>query len=466
MGVKMWLYFAVFAAVLLLTLWLLQTVFLSNFYEGMKMSNIYRTADIIAKNYYKSGFEASINEIAYKNALLIFVTDFEGNILYNAHYAFRNPMDVFPVPQRNPDNPLNSLPRDYDDFLRKLNESEKGQISYKVPPDMFMGSILVYGQTLPDAVLYISASLDPMDSTTDILRTQLVYVSVIALLLSFIIAFFISRKLSLPIVRITATAGMLAKGNYDIHFKKGDYAEIDELASTLNYTTAELSKVEKLRRELVANISHDFRTPLTMIKAYTEMIRDISGEKKEKRELHLSIIGEEANRLSALVDDVLSLSLMQSGNETLNLSRIDVCELLINTLKRFEHITTHENISLQSIISIDLYANADTARLEQVFYNLIGNAVNHCKEHIEVRLSSDNGRIRFEVKDDGCGIAEEELPLIWERYYKSGERRDDTVSAGLGLAIVKSVLEKHGADFGVESKVGAGSTFWFEMNEA
>lgn len=465
-GVKMWLYFATFAAVLLLLLWLLQTVFLSNFYEAMKVSGISKTADTVARNYGSDDFETTINELAYKNALLIFVTDMEGNILYNAHYAFRNPMDVFPVPPRNPNEPPNLLPRDYGGFLDNLSQSEKGRISYKVSPDMFSGSILVYGLMLPDAVLYISSALDPMDSTTDILRTQLIYVTAIALMLSFVIAFFLSRKLSRPIVRITAAAGKLAEGDYDICFEKGEYAEIDELAGTLNYATSELSKTERLRRELIANISHDFRTPLTMIKAYTEMIRDISGENKEKRELHLNIIGEESDRLSALVDDVLGLSLLQSGSETLTLTRVNICELLNGTLKRFEHILTRDDFHLTSEINEDLYVIADAARLEQVFYNLIGNAVNHSGgKQIKVCLSSENGRICFKITDDGEGIPDEEQHLIWDRYYAKKGGRDNTSGTGLGLAIVKGILELHGADFGVKSEIGAGSMFWFTIKE-
>jgi signal transduction histidine kinase len=465
------MYYIMFSAVILMLLWLLQTVFLNSFYEGMKTDGIEKIADTIIGKYNQDDFESTIQQFAFKNSILVFVTDQQGNIIYTSdEHGSGGPgnhgnHDVKAPPAFG--NSARPLPQEYDDFLQRLAQSSGDHISYTLTQDRFNGKTLVYGSRLQDDILYISTPLDPVDSTIKILRTQLVYVTIIALLLGFIIAFFIARRLARPISNITHTAGQLALGNYDIHFQNGYYTEIDELAATLNHTTKELSKVENLRRDLIANMSHDLRTPLTMIKAYSEMILDISGENREKRETHLKVIMEETNRLSLLVNDILELSVMQSGNESAKLDNINLSDTLKKVLSRFMPLSEHEGCIIKTKIGHDLYVLADEARLEQVFYNLIGNAVNYIGNDkvIIVNLTDLGGWIRFEVKDNGCGIPDEELPFIWDRYYKSKTHKRSAVGTGLGLSIVKSILEMHQAKYGVESSVGHGSLFWFELKK-
>jgi signal transduction histidine kinase len=331
----------------------------------------------------------------------------------------------------------------------------------------FGGKSLIYGAFLSDAVLYISTPLDPVNATTDILRTQLIYITAAALVLSLIIAFFIARKFSKPVEAITKQAGSLAKGDFNVSFAKGFCSELDELSSALDHTATELSKVEKLRRELLANISHDLRTPLTMIKAFTEMIRDISGDNKEKREANLTVIARETNRLTLLVNDIMDVSVLQSGNITLEYVNLNLSDTLKKTIAQFQPICSKEGYVIQSFIEPDQYVSADEKKLTQVLYNLLDNAVNHigADKRIEMRLSDLGGRVRFEVADHGEGIAEEELPLIWERYYRSKDREHTKSGTGLGLSIAKEVLELHRARYGVNSRVGSGSTFWFELHK-
>ena len=471
MGFKLWMYFILFSAIILMLLWLLQTVFLNSFYEEMKTDGIVKIADTIIDNYGQDNFEATIDQFTFKNSILVFVTDLQGNIIYTSDEHGSGGPGSRKAHNDNAPPELGAtsrpLPQEYDAFLQKLAQSTEDHISYILSQNSFKGKTLIYGSKLQDAILYISTPLDPVDSTTSILKTQLLYVTIIALLLGFIIAFFLAKKLAKPISNITSTAGQLALGNYDIQFQKGYYAEIDELAATLNHTTKELSKVENLRRDLIANMSHDLRTPLTMIKAYSELIMDISGENREKREAHLKIINEETNRLSLLVNDILDLSVMQSGNEAAKLDNTNLSDTLKKVLSRFVPLSEHEGYIIKTNIEHDLYVLADEVRLEQVFYNLIGNAVNYIGDDklITVNLTDLGGRIRFEVKDNGCGIPEEELSFIWDRYYKSKNHKRSVVGTGLGLSIVKNILEMHSARYGVQSSVGLGSLFWFEMKK-
>jgi signal transduction histidine kinase len=328
--------------------------------------------------------------------------------------------------------------------------------------DVPRGKRLDYEAALPDgSTLYISTPLEPLNATTNILRTQLVYVTVIALLLSFVLAFFIARKFARPVAKITEQAARPAHGEFNLTLEKGFCAELDSLAVTISDTAAELSKSESLRRELLANISHDLRTPLTMIKAYTELIRDISGDDKHKRDANLEVISRESDRLMSLVNDILDISVLQAGSERMKPESFNLSRTVYNVISRFAPIN---DIEISAAIEPDQYVYADEARTTQVLYNFITNAVTHVGDdrRIDVTLSDMGGTARFSVSECGAGIDAEELPLIWDRYYKA-QRTGTSGGTGLGLAIAKEILTAHNARFGVTSSPGAGSTFWFEL---
>jgi signal transduction histidine kinase len=268
------------------------------------------------------------------------------------------------------------------------------------------------------------------------------------------------------------------------------------LADTIPETASELSKSEKLRRELLANISHDLRTPLTMIKAYTELIRDISGDDKQKREANLEIISRESDRLMSLVSDILDISILQSGSEQMKRESFNLSEAILNVIARFSPII---GVEFSAEIEPDQYIYADERRIIQVLYNFMANAVAHNDgSDISIGLTDKGDHVRFVINDNGKGIATDELPLIWDRYYKAqrnviagntnaaidfSETDDNSASAapngsnsdisdgggnrgtGLGLAIVKEILTAHNARFGVTSELAVGTTFWFEIDK-
>lgn len=468
LGVKIWVYFTAFAGAILILIWLLQTVFLSNFYQAMKMASVENVADEISEKYGQDDFSATVDRLVYKNSLLVYVTDLYGNLLFTSdEHAPGGDFGSIDRDDPKGGGGRRGLPVNYDEFLSRLSASGENYISYIVNMDNISNKSLIYGRKLGNEVLYISTPIDPLEATIGILRLQLIYITIITLIAGFVVAFFISKKLANPISKITKSAKILATGDYSVKFGKGDYSEIDALSETLNYTAWELSKVDALQRELIANISHDLRTPLTMIKGYTEMIEEVSGDDKEKRARHLSIIKEETTRLESLVGDILDLSVLQSGNASVNSQNIDLSETVRNVLSRFETLLEQGGYHFYADIPHDLYVLADKTRMEQVFYNLIGNAVNYSGEDkiVSVSLKDLVGSIRFEVRDNGIGIAEDEIPYIWDRYYKSKEHPRSKVGTGIGLSIVKNILQMHKAKFGVISKIGQGSTFWFELNK-
>jgi signal transduction histidine kinase len=263
---------------------------------------------------------------------------------------------------------------------------------------------------------------------------------------------------------MTKKARRMAQGNFDVDFGGEIYGkELVELAEALNFARDELSKTDRMQKDLIANVSHDFKTPLTMIKGYASMIMEISGDIPEKRNKHAQVIVEEADRLASLVGDVLDLSKLSSGIEELKITAFDMSVYVEETLGRFDYLKETRGYRFVTDIDEDLYVRGDEMKLGQVLYNLIGNAVNYTGDDQTVYVSlKKEGRVcRFTVTDTGKGIKPEEIPEIWNRYYRSAETHKRPVGGtGLGLSIVKTILERHGFVFGVESEIGKGSTFY------
>lgn len=315
--------------------------------------------------------------------------------------------------------------------------------------------------------MLIITPLYPVESTIEILQEQFVYILIIAVGLALTLSFFLSSRISKPISALTKSAKKMAGGNYDIDFtSRSSYREIRDLADTLNTASIELNKTEMLQKDLLANVSHDLKTPLTMVKSYAEMIRDLSGDNPEKRNKHLQVIIDESNRLNALVDDVLTLSSAQAGTlnyefTTFNLK--DSFKAIINTYDLLED----EGYKIHFNCRNDVYVRADEKKIKQVITNLLSNSIKYSGEDksIYVNVKKWNTKVHCEFVDHGVGINPDELPSVWDRYYKSSSNHvRKAKGSGIGLSIVKKILLAHNAKFGVESKVGKGTTFWFELD--
>ena len=331
--------------------------------------------------------------------------------------------------------------------------------------------MLLYGKqvrtNLANYYLILNTPLEPAESYIDFILNQYLYIAAIVVFIALILAMFLARRISQPIVKMKDEANKLAQGDYDVSFKTNSFSEINDLASTLDDATDKLSKVNDLRKDLVANVSHDIKTPLTMIRAYAEMIKDISGDDPEKRNEHLDVILQETEYLNKLVTDMSELSKLQSGVIEVNKDNFDLKECTDNVVLLLSKIITEKNIQL--ILDLDdCVVYADEIKISQVIYNFLSNALKYSDNdaRIVVRIRDSEDTVRFEVSDNGQGISEEALPYIWDRYYKVATNFNRSVnSTGLGLAIAKAILEAHKARYGVESKLNEGSTFWFELDK-
>jgi signal transduction histidine kinase len=205
-----------------------------------------------------------------------------------------------------------------------------------------------------------------------------------------------------------------------------------------------------------------------MIKAYASMVKEISGNDPQKRDKHLQVIIDESDRLTGLVNDVLSASKISSGLEQLNKKVFNLTEFLYGIIRKFEYLQETQGYNFMVDIDANLYTLADEEKIGQVIYNLLSNAVNYTGEdktiYISLKDSIEDNRIKFSVRDTGKGISDEELSHIWDRYYRTSDVHSRPVKGtGLGLNIVKVILKSHAFDFGVNTKLGEGSTFYVDF---
>ena len=441
----------------IILLWLFQIVFLNTYYESMQKRAVVSAGENIAHNINTPDFNSYLEHVCYDTNMSAIVFSSDGvQITFSDMLGGRS---FFSSAREQMTRVLENM--------SPLFNGEKSSLLHTVE-QTGRDTMILYGKRVTnshgeDIVIVLNAPLQPVGNTAGILKSQMAIIAAILFLFALVISQVLSRRLVTPIRAINDKAKRLANGDYTADYSGEGLAEIDELAQTLNFSANGLSKVEELRRELVANVSHDLKTPLTMIQAYAEMIRDITGDDKEKRDEQLGVIIDETGRLSALVNDLIRVSRDESANREINPECFDIQELIEETVSRFaagygEYEFVCEYADRNMVI-------ADKPATAQVVYNLISNAVNYTGEDRRVIIRTLLGKtgLRVEIRDTGKGIPSDELPLIWERYYRSENTHQRPVAgSGLGLSIVRGALEAQKLPYGVESFVGYGSCFWFE----
>lgn len=415
-----------FCGLLLILLWLFQTVFLNDMYKWIRSREI-------------DSAIASVREHIDSPELPAILSDLmrEREIMVTESRAF-----VMPQLDDGPDR-----------RGRPAQEAVTREVAFTLQD----------GRTLS---LTFHAIITPVGATVNTLKLQLYIITGVMIGLSVGMAMLIAKRVSSPIEKLSAGAMILARGDYDVSFEARGFREIKELSDTLTAAARELQKVEGLRRELLANVSHDLRTPLSLIYSYAEMMHDFPGEIIPEQ---TEIIMGEVTRLSSLVDDMLDFSKLEEGIAGLNARRYNLTASLRAITERTAELVRQSGYDIRFEYSEDCFVEADEVKIAQAFYNLLLNAVHYsgADRRVTVRQTAEAGRVTVEVIDRGDGIAEKDLPYIWDRYYKIDKNHRRAVTgSGLGLSIVRRIFALHGADCGVRSSEGQGSTFWFELPTA
>ena len=313
------------------------------------------------------------------------------------------------------------------------------------------------------SIIMVSGNISPLNATTETLASQMRYIALFMIVAVAILTLLMYRHIAKPIIGITSNAKQLPQGKYTVDPKTNRYKEAADLNNTLVQAANDIQKADKAKRDLISNVSHDLRTPLTMIGGYGEMMIDLPEEKTDE---NIQVIVDETKRLNALGNDLLDMSRLQDGRIVLHKEVFDISALLKTQLQKYDVYRMQEGYTIESELLDAIYVNADKKRIEQVINNFLNNAVNYGGEakHIIVREIKKENTVRIEVQDFGEGIDPKDLDNIWDRYYKVDKEHVRVANgSGIGLNIVKQLLELHGVPYGVNSSKGKGSTFYFEM---
>ena len=456
-----------FCLLLLLILWLFQIVFLNDFYRHIRISEIRNNAAAIISIVDSEGLPEAVMALSEEGDFFVDIITLDG----------------WSVIRRSRSSSLDDRPNTTLIALALENGGEFYEFSTRPPirgSRLRPGSdgrqrsnrqginlrpveSLLYIQIAGDRAVIINAVVSPVYATVTTLRYQLYMISGIMLILAVLLALLIAKRVSKPIEEINHCARHLTKGRYNIWFSVKGFYEIEELSETLNIASAELGKTETLRRELLANVSHDLRTPLALIYSYAEMMHDFPKDITREQSV---VIMEETKRLTNLVNDVLDISKLEANMERLNTARINLTESLLQTIERMRELLKNQGYEIDFIYDEVIFIEADETMINRAFYNLLVNAVNYAgSDHIiSVAQEISDTHVKILITDNGEGISETDLPFIWDRYYKNSKGRKQA-GTGLGLAIVKKIIELHDGKYGVVSKAGKGSTFWFELRK-
>lgn len=469
LALRLFTCFAGFTAFIILILWLFQAVFLNAIYQRVKLSDMKKCADSLAVSVESGKISDDIVPFSerYNACITVFrITDGVGETVAKSH--IQTACIIHNVSGGELFGKMYGLAKEegyaverIDIPLSKNDKVMTGGTRADHPTAVVAARTTAAGGC--EYLILIDSETLPLVATTRTLKYQLIVISAFLLVASVILSLVLSDRIARPLRKMTEEASLLARGRYDVNFDCDSFSEGKELGDALNYAASELSKLDSMQKELIANISHDLRTPLTMISGYSEVMRDIPGEMTAE---NMQVIIDETARLSSLVSDLLELSKLQNASQTPNLSDFSLTDTVLETQNRYEHLVKKDGYRISFEADCNATVRADKTRILQVIYNLVNNAISYTgsDKRVIIAQTVSNGKVTLSVTDTGDGIPKEQLPMIWERYYKVNDfHKRAKVGTGLGLSIVKNILVMHGADFGVTSEVGSGSTFWFSL---
>lgn len=455
----------IFTSIIIIFLWVFQIIFLDDFYKMVKSSQVERASERIAKQVEKQDYEG-VNEAInneFSDFCVRLIKIHNEDKVPAFEYVYRGGVcAVMPDYESYPEVfNLYTAALEHGGTAKEIRTSQE----YQVNPTYEAINIgrIVSIDDVNKYLIVTSARITPVTETVETLKLQLVILTVILIIIGLIVAFLIAEHISKPIRKTNNQAKLLANGDLNVEFNGTGYLEIEQLNETLNYAVSELSKVETLRNELIANMSHDLRTPLTMIGGFSEVIRDLPGEDTKE---NIQVIIDETKRLTNLVNNILELSKLQSSNETLTLTTYNISEQIRAIVTRFNTLLSVDGYEIIFECDQDVYVRADEPKIDQVIYNILGNAIHYtgADRKVYVRQIINKDVVRIEIRDTGKGIKQEDLPYVWDRYYKlKNTHKRQEIGTGLGLSIVRGILKLHNVTFGVESEKGKGAMFYFEL---
>ena len=449
----------VFVVAVMGLVYFVQTTFLDDFYKANKIKSLQSVGASVSSLIGDDSFEDEIEYLMMSNEVCVRVVSNNENYSYSGACTLRG-LDNLTI---------NAIASEVDamDNDEKLFDNFHYQRDFRDKPE----DVYIFAKLLninnEKAMVLVSSGITPLSATISTIKSQYVLILAIIIVMTLILALILSRYILRPIKQINTESKNLSRGEYDSKAVKVVSKEFEELNETLENANEDILKADKAKKELLGNVSHDLRTPLTMIVGYGEMIRDLPEEDNEE---NINVIIDEARRLSTLVDDLIDISKIDAIKLELNKEDISLNELLNSVYKQYEKYCKTQNIDFKLQLSDDVTINVDVKRIKQILYNFVNNSLNYnSKENQEVILGAEkiDDFYRVYVYDNGEGIEEKDINNIWDRYYKvDKEHKRHHIGSGIGLSLAKELLTAHGMNYGVESKYGEYSKFYFDVKPA
>ena len=434
-----------------------QTTFLDDFYKANKIKSLQSVGTSVAGIVGDDDLQEMIEHLSMSNEVCVRV------VSNNEAYNYSGPCTL-----RSIDNmTINAIASEvsqtengeklFDDFHYQRHFLEK-------PEDVYIYAKL-FDYDNEKVMVMVSSGITPLNTTISTIKSQYLLILAVIILMTVILALILSRYILKPIKQINSESKNLSRGEYDASSVRTVSKEFDELNETLENANEDILMAEKAKKELLGNVSHDLRTPLTMIVGYGEMIRDLPEENTEE---NINVIIDEARRLSTLVDDLIDISKIDAIKLELNKEKTSLNELLNDVYRQYEKYCQNHGIALEMDLGDDAEVEIDVKRIKQVLYNFVNNSLNYnSKDEQIIRISQkkiSDDTYRVSIYDNGDGIGEKDIGRIWDRYYKvDKEHKRHHIGSGIGLSLAKQLLEAHELNYGVKSEKGEFTEFFFDL---
>lgn len=479
---KLFFTMCVVILVIILSLVLINSIVLENFYIYSKTATIKQVYQKV-NNYYNTentnvDLETELKKIAYKNNFDILIKTDTNLIIFTSDREFLSSTYIL---------------KDINEIKSKSIEENETKINVKVTTDevnnvsyMFLTGILDNGY-----VLYIRMPISPIEESVKISNTVLLMIGGITLVVAGIIASFISRKFTNPILQLNDIANKMAKLDFSKKYRITDTEdEINELGRSINTMSDKLeatikelqknnielekdieekSKIDEMRKQFISDVSHELKTPIALIQGYAEGLIENVNSDEESRKFYAEVILDETNKMDKLVKQLLELMKLEYGKREFDNEKFNINELINEVLRKCSVMINEKNIKVYFENKEPIYVYADEFYMDQIITNYLTNAIKHAEEveketKIEIKVEKVGNKIRVSVFNTGENIPEEDLQRIWGRFYKldSSRNRQDGGS-GIGLALVKAIMNNYQNEYGVKNKKN-GVEFYFDMD--
>lgn len=481
---KLFFTMCIVIAVIVLCLIAINNVVLESFYLYSKTKTV---RDVYNKinNYYNSNnnssyIEEELRRIAFNNNFDIFIETDENIIVFSTNKDLYSTIDLITNINRNTDK-INIIYSDDKIQISKVDD-KKNNINY----------ILLAGNLDNGYNLYISIPALPIEESVHISNQALILIGIIILLVSGIIASYISKKFTEPIVQLNDIANKMARLDFSKKFRTADTDdEINELGKNINTMSDKLertikqlrdnnielekdieekSKIDEMRKQFISDVSHELKTPIALIQGYAEGLIENVNDDEESRKFYAEVILDESNKMDALVKQLLELMKLEYGKRDFNNDNFDVVELINEVIRKCKVMIDEKKINIKFGIKEPIMVYADEFYIEQVVTNYFTNAIKHAMDvdgnkEIEIKVEKKENKVRISVFNTGENIPEEHIQKIWGRFYKEDTSRNRANGGtGIGLALVKAIMNNYQNDYGVINKEN-GVEFYFVLDE-